>query len=101
MANRNSAGFGFIPAGTLGNTPSTQGLSEYFIVAADSVNKFNGMGVRVTAGYIVTGEDSATGTSVGVLQGIGDFTLRSVNMNFIVEEPTNKPSMLTVCFTSP
>ena len=24
-----------------------------------------------------------------------------VNMNFIVEEPTNKPSMLTACFTSP
>jgi len=70
MANRNSAGFGFIPAGTLGNTPSTQGLSEYFIVAADSVDKFNGMGVRVTAGYIVTGEDSTTGTTCGVLQGI-------------------------------
>jgi len=44
MANRNSAGFGFISAGTLGNTPATNGLSEYFIVAADSVNKFNGMG---------------------------------------------------------
>ena len=28
------------------------------------------MAVRVTAGYIVTGEDSATGTSCGVLQGI-------------------------------
>ena len=48
MANRNSAGFGFIPAGTLGNTPSTQGLSEYFIDAGDSANKFNGMAVRVT-----------------------------------------------------
>ena len=70
MANKNSAGFGFIPAGTLGNTPSTQGLSEYFIDAGDSANKFNGMAVRVTAGYIVTGEDSATGTSCGVLQGI-------------------------------
>jgi len=70
MANRNSAGFGFIPAGTLGNTPSTQGLSEYFIDSADSADKFNGMAVRVTAGYIVTGEDSATGTTCGVLQGI-------------------------------
>ena len=70
MANRNSAGFGFIPAGTLGNTPSTQGLSEYFIDAGDSADKFNGMGVRVTAGYIVTGEDSNTGTTNGVLQGI-------------------------------
>ena len=70
MANRNSAGFGFVAAGTLGNTPSTQGLSEYFIDAGDSANKFNGMAVRVTAGYIVTGEDSATGTTVGVLNGI-------------------------------
>ena len=70
MANKNSAGFGFIPAGTLGNTPSTQGLSEYFIDAGDSADKFNGMGVRVTAGYIVTGEDSNTGTTNGVLQGI-------------------------------
>ena len=70
MANKNEAGFGFIPAGTLGNTPSTQGLSEYFIDAGDSVDKFNGMGVRVTAGYIVTGEDSNTGTTNGVLQGI-------------------------------
>ena len=70
MANRNSAGFGFIPAGTLGNTPATNGLSEYFIVAGDTANKFNGMGVRVTAGYIVTGEDSNTGTTCGVLQGI-------------------------------
>ena len=70
MANRNSAGLGFIAAGTLGITPSTQGLSEYFIDAGDSANKFNGMAVRVTAGYIVTGEDSATGTTVGVLNGI-------------------------------
>ena len=70
MANRNSAGFGFVAAGTLGNTPSTQGLSQYFIDAGDSANKFNGMAVRVTAGYIVTGEDSATGTTVGVLNGI-------------------------------
>ena len=70
MANRNSAGFGFVAAGTLGNTPSSQGLSEYFIAARDSANKFNGMAVRVTAGYIVTGVDSATGTTVGVLNGI-------------------------------
>ena len=70
MANRNSAGFGFIPAGTLGNTPSTQGLSEYFIDAGDSANKFNGSAVQVTAGYIVTAEDAATAESVGVLQGI-------------------------------
>ena len=42
----------------------------------------------------------------GLLTGVdgvdwGDFTWRVVNMNFIVEEPTNKPSTLTDCFTSP
>ena len=30
-----------------------------------------------------------------------DFTWRVVNMDLIVKEPTNKPSTLTVCFTSP
>ena len=36
MANRNSAGFGFRPNGTLGNTPATQGLSQYWIDSAAS-----------------------------------------------------------------
>ena len=31
----------------------------------------------------------------------GGFTWRVVNMDLIVEELTNKPSMLTACFTSP
>jgi len=70
MANKNSAGFGFISAGTLGNTPATNGLSEYFIDAADSANKYNASAVQVTAGYIVTAEDAATAETVGVLQGI-------------------------------
>ena len=69
MANKNSAGFGFTSAGTLGNTPATNGLSEYFIDAGDTANKFNGMAVQVTAGYIVTAENAATAESVGVLQG--------------------------------
>ena len=60
MANRNSAGFGFIAAGTLGNTPATSGLSEYFIDANTSGDTFNGEAVQVTAGYIVTAEDAAT-----------------------------------------
>ena len=70
MANRNSAGFGFIAAGTLGNTPATSGLSEYFIDANTSGDTFNGEAVQVTAGYIVTAEDSATAETVGVLYGI-------------------------------
>ncbi len=70
MANRNSAGFGFIAAGTLGNTPATSGLSEYFIDANTAGDTFNGEAVQVTAGYIVTAEDSATAETVGVLYGI-------------------------------
>jgi len=70
MANRNSAGFGFIAAGTLGNTPATSGLSEYFIDAATAGDTYNGEAVRVTAGYIVTAEDAATAETVGVLYGI-------------------------------
>jgi len=70
MANRNSAGFGFIAAGTLGNTPATSGLSEYFIDANTSGDIFNGEAVQVTAGYIVTAEDAATAETVGVLYGI-------------------------------
>ena len=70
MANRNSAGFGFIASGMLGNTPATSGLSEYFIDAATAGDTYNGEAVRVTAGYIVTAEDSATAESVGVLYGI-------------------------------
>jgi len=70
MANRNSAGFGFIAAGTLGNTPATSGLSEYFIDAATAGDTYNGEAVRVTAGYIVTAEDSATAETVGVLYGV-------------------------------
>ena len=39
-----------------------------------------------------TGDDGVDG---------GDFTWMVVNMDLNVEEPTNKPSTLTVCFTSP
>ena len=41
---------------------------------------------------LLTGDDGVDG---------GDFTWRVVNMDLNVEEPTNKPSTLTVCFTSP
>jgi len=70
MANRNSAGFGFRPSGTLGNTPSTQGLSQYWIASAASVNLFNGMAMKSAAGYMITGESATTVTTVGVLYGI-------------------------------
>ena len=70
MANRNSAGWGFRPAGTLGNTPATQGLSQYWIDAAATVNLFHGMAMKSSSGYMITGESATTVTTIGVLQGI-------------------------------
>ena len=70
MANRNSAGFGFRQSGTLGNTPATQGLSQYWIASAASVDLFNGMAMKSTAGYMITGESATTVTTIGVLYGI-------------------------------
>ena len=70
MANRNSAGFGFRPNGTLGNTPATQGLSQYWIASAASVDLFNGMAMKSSGGYMITGESATTVTTVGVLFGI-------------------------------
>jgi len=70
MANRNSAGWGFRPAGTLGNTPATHGLSQYWIDAAATVDLFHGMAMKSTGGYMITGESATTVTTIGVLQGI-------------------------------
>ena len=71
MANRNSAGWGFRPAGTLGNTPATQGLSQYWIDAAYSTSDlFHGQAMKSSGGYLITGESATTVTTVGVLFGI-------------------------------
>jgi len=78
MANRNSAGFGFRPSGTLGNLPATQGLSQYWIASAASVDLFNGMAMKSSAGYMITGESATTVTTIGVLYGIY-YTAASTN----------------------
>ena len=78
MANRNSAGFGFRPSGTLGNLPATQGLSQYWIDSAATVNLFNGMAMKSASGYMITGESATTVTTIGVLYGIY-YTAASTN----------------------
>ena len=70
MANRNAAGFGLIPTGTLGSTPSTQGQGKYYIVAAYDADLFQGSSVRVVNGYIQTAQAAITKSTVGVLNGI-------------------------------
>ena len=42
MANRNTQGFGLIPAGRLGGGPSIQGQGKYKIDAGHSTTIYNG-----------------------------------------------------------
>ena len=70
MANRNSAGFGLIPQGTLGSNYTNQGQSKYYIVAAYGTSMFQGTSVRVVNGYIQTAQAAITNTTIGVLNGV-------------------------------
>ena len=70
MANSNTQGFGLIPTGTLGSTPSTQGQGKYYIVAAYDTDLFQGTSVRVVNGYIQTAQAVISKSTVGVLNGI-------------------------------
>ena len=70
MANSNTAGFGLIPAGTIGATPSTQGQGNYKIDAAYNTDLFQGSVVQSKVGYIKTAQAAITDLSIGVLNGI-------------------------------
>ena len=73
MANSNTQGYGLIPVGTLGSTPSTQGQGAYKIDAGYSAaNIFHGAPVVSAAGYATEGTVVTTGTTgnFGVLNGI-------------------------------
>jgi|TARA_Y100000294_G_C8349314_1_gene254038 hypothetical protein len=70
MANKNSSGFGLIPTGTLGSTPSTQGQGKYYIEAAYGTSMFQGTSVRVVNGYVTTAQAAITNTTIGVLNGV-------------------------------
>ena len=73
MANSNTQGYGLIPVGTLGSTPSTQGQGAYKIDAGYSAaNIYHGAPVVSAAGYATEGTVVTTGTTgmFGVLNGI-------------------------------
>ena len=70
MANSNTAGFGLIPVGTIGSTPSTQGQGKYYIDAAYDADLFQGSAVQSKVGYIKTAQAAITNTCIGVLNGI-------------------------------
>ena len=69
MANRNTQGFGLIPAGRLGGGPSIQGQGKYKIDAGHSTTIYNGECVKFSSGYVVGGNGSAADI-LGVLNGI-------------------------------
>ena len=70
MANRNTAGFGLIAAGTVGSTPATQGQGKYYIDAAYDQDLFQGAAVRMKNGYIVEASSTRTFMTIGVFNGI-------------------------------
>ena len=77
MANRNTQGFGLIPAGVLGATPSTGGQNKYKIDSGYPTSLYMGMpvqydsasGANVDPGYIVTAQDAITVPTIGVFNG--------------------------------
>ena len=72
MANSNTQGYGLIPVGTLGSTPSTQGQGAYKIDAGYGTTIYHGAPVISAAGYATEGTVVTTGTTgmFGVLNGI-------------------------------
>ena len=77
MANRNTAGFGLIAAGTLGATPSTGGQNKYKIDSGYPTSLYMGMpvqidsasGAGVDAGYLISAQDAITVPTIGVFNG--------------------------------
>jgi len=102
MANRNVAGFGLIPLGTLGSTPSTGGQSKYVIQAAYSDSDlFQGCTVRVVAGYIEQASLTRSLTCLGVFNGIfynASTTLKPTWANWYNQPITPANSENLECF---
>ena len=100
MANKNTKGFGLIPAGRLGGTPSIQGQGKYKIDAGHSTTIYNGECVKISSGYVVGGNGSAADI-LGVLNGIffnAADTLKPTFSNFYKATITPANSEDTVAF---
>jgi len=104
MANRNSAGFGLIAAGTLGSTPATSGQGKYFIDAAYATTIYSGGAVASSAGYIVEGQGTDTPV-LGVLNGIfynAATTLKPTWSNHYVQvTPANSEDITAFVYDNP
>ena len=104
MANRNTQGFGLVPAGTLGQTPATSGTGKYKIDAGYATTIFHGGAVSSTAGYIVEGQGTDT-PILGVLNGIfynAATTLKPTFANHYVQvTPANSEDIDAFVFDNP
>ena len=104
MANRNTQGFGLVPAGTLGSTPATSGQGKYKIDAGYGTTIYNGGAVASAAGYIVEGQGTDT-PILGVLNGIfynAATTLKPTFSNFYTQvTPANSEDIDAFVFDNP
>jgi len=105
MANRNTQGFGLIPAGTLGSTPATSGQGKYKIDAGSTTTLYNGGCVASNAGYIVDGQ-TTDAPVLGVLNGIffnAATTLKPTFSNFYKQPitPANSEDIDAFVFDNP
>ena len=89
MANRNTVGFGLIPSGALGATPSTGGQNKYKIDSGYGSSIYLGQpvqydtagGANDNPGYVINGQDAITRPTIGVFNGC-----------FYTDANTNKPT---------
>jgi hypothetical protein len=104
MANRNTQGFGLVPAGTLGSTPATSGQGKYKIDAGYATTIFHGGAVASSAGYIIDGQTAAA-PILGVLNGIfynAATTLKPTFSNHYVQvTPANSEDIDAFVFDNP
>ena len=104
MANRNTQGFGLVPAGTLGQTPATSGTGKYKIDAGYATTIYQNGAVASAAGYIVDGQTAAA-PILGVLNGIfynAATTLKPTFSNHYVQvTPANSEDIDAFVFDNP
>ena len=104
MANRNTQGFGLVPAGTLGSTPATSGQGKYKIDAGYATTIFQNGAVASSAGYIIDGQ-TTDAPILGVLNGIffnAATTLKPTFQNHYVQvTPANSEDIDAFVFDNP
>ena len=104
MANRNTQGFGLIPAGTLGQTPATSGQGKYKIDAGYATTIYNGGQGGSSAGYVIDGQ-TTDAPVLGVLNGIfynAASTLKPTFANFYTQvTPANSEDIDAFVFDNP